>query len=144
MPDLFHSDGSVYHVAAGETEKQDNMQRLANFMESGIAKAESSLTAAIAKLETDLQQAQERSMMTFPHADDLEQKQQELAELEQRLSGLSIQEDALLDPEEDADPIIETAEETAERQAQYGQTDSDDVAPGEIPRDDDRMEPRMR
>ncbi|MCR4644557.1 MAG: DEAD/DEAH box helicase family protein [Oscillospiraceae bacterium] len=135
---------SVYHVAAGETEKQDNMQRLANFMESGIAKAENNLTATIIKLETDLQQAQERSMMTFPHADDLEQKQQELAELEQRLSGLRVQEDALLDPEEDADPIIETAEEAAERKAQYGQPDSDDVAPGEIPKNDDRMEPRMR
>ena len=60
--------------------------------------------------------------------------------------ALGRKEEAEADDEktEELQAIIETAEEAAERKAQYGQTDADDVVPGEIPRDDDRMEPRMR
>ncbi|MBQ9905838.1 MAG: hypothetical protein IJM46_03600 [Oscillospiraceae bacterium] len=51
--------------------------------------------------------------------------QADFAELEARLSGLSEQQDAIIDPDEtDAE---ETAEERAEREAYQSQTDDDNL-----------------
>ena len=82
--------------------------------------------------------------MTFSHETELRDKVQELEQLEQRLAGLSKQEDALIDPEEDADPIIETAEEKAERIAEFGTGDEDDVKRSDLPNHDDHLAPRSR
>jgi hypothetical protein len=53
-----------------------------------------------------------------------------------------VQEDAVIDPEEEADPITETKEEQDKRIAEFGQGDADDVNPLEHRPDDDRLEPR--
>ena len=79
--------------------------------------------------------------MTFSHETELHDKIEELALLEQRLCGLSKQDDDILDPEEDADPIIETDAEKAERIAEFGTGDTDDVKPYERRDDDDSMIP---
>ena len=83
-------------------------------------------------------------MMAFSHETELHDKVQELEQLEQRLIGLSRQEDAVIDPEEDENPIIETAEEKAEREAAFATGDADDVKPYERRNDDDAMEPPSR
>ena len=82
--------------------------------------------------------------MEFSHETELHDKVQELEQLEQRLIGLSRQEDAVIDPEEDDNPIIETAEEKAEREAAFATGDTDDVKPYERRNDDDAMEPPSR
>ena len=87
----------------------------------------------------NLVQAQERMNMTFSHETELHDKIEELAKLEQRLCGLSKQQDDILDPEEDADPIIETDAEKAERIAEFGTGDTYDVKPYERRDDDDSM-----
>ena len=128
-----------YSCAAGDTDKQDNVQRLANFIEKGFAKTETDLQADIAAKEMNLAQAEERLNMTFSHETELHDKIEELAKLEQRLCGLSKQQDDILDPEEEADPIIETDTEKAERIAEFGTGDADDVKPYERREDDDSM-----
>ena len=80
--------------------------------------------------------------MPFQHQAELESKEKEFAELEERLAGLSVQEDAVIDPEEEADPVTETKEEQDKRIAEFGQSDADDVNPLEQRPDDDRMQPR--
>ena len=50
----------------------------------------------------------------------------------------------MIDPEEDADPIIETAEERAERMADFHSGDEDDVKPFERRDNDDSMNPPAR
>jgi hypothetical protein len=87
----------------------------------------------------NLSQAQERMDMTFSHETELHDKIEELSKLEQRLCGLSKQQDDILDPEEEADPIIETDTEKAERIAEFGTGDADDVKPYERREDDDSM-----
>ena len=83
-------------------------------------------------------------MMEFSHETELHDKVQELEQLEQRLIGLSRQEDAVIDPEEDENPIIETVEEKAEREAAFATGDVDDVKPYERRNNDDAMEPPSR
>ena len=130
-----------YSCAAGDTDKQDNVQRIANFIEKGFAKTAADLEADISAKEMNLVQAQERLDKTFSHETELHDKIEELAKLEQRLCGLSRQDDDILDPEEDADPIIETDAEKAERIAEFGTGDADDVKPYERRDDDDSMIP---
>jgi hypothetical protein len=130
-----------YSCAAGDTDKQDNVQRIANFIEKGFTKTAADLEADIAAKEMNLSQAQERMDMTFSHETELHDKIEELALLEQRLCGLSKQQDDILDPEEDANPIIETDGEKSERIAEFGVGDADDVKPYERRDDDDSMIP---
>ena len=68
----------------------------------------------------------------------------EFEELEKRLSGCFTQEDDVIDPEEDANPIIETAEEKEERIAEFCTGDEDDVKPFERKDSDDQMNPPPR
>ena len=62
-------------------------------------------------------------------------------ELEERLSGLSEQTDSVYDPEDIADPVIETKEEKSEREALYN-TDNNDYQPTE--EDDLNQFPHIR
>ena len=133
-----------YSCVAGDTDKQDNVQRISNFIEKGFAKAEADVQEDITKKEVNLVQSQERLTMEFAHETELHDKMDELEKLELRLAGLSKQEDAVIDPEEDADPIIETAEERAERMADFHSGDEDDVKPFERRDNDDRMNPPAR
>ena len=135
-----------YTCAAGATDKQDNVQRLANFIEKGFAKTASDIEADISAKEMNLKQSQERMTMTFTHETELNEKMTEFEELEKRLSGCFTQEDDVIDPEEDANPIIETAEEKEERIAEFCTGDEDDVKPFERKDSDDQMNPppRMR
>ena len=93
-------------------------------------------------MQMNLRQSEERVTMPFQHQTELESKEKEFAELEERLSSLSVQEDAVIDPEEEADPVTETKEEHNQRIAEFGQSDADDVNPLEHRPDDDRLEPR--
>ncbi len=66
----------------------------------------------IEKLNTDLIQATERLAVAFPHEQELQQAQSELAQVEAELLGITEMEAAILDPDEQ--PIEETAEEKKE------------------------------
>lgn len=119
----------TYSCAAGTTEGQDNYSRLSNVFEKTIPKAEEKMKQNIADLEQNLEQAKERVSVPFAHMEELENKQQELKELEERLSGLSVQEDDLLDPEDEADPVVETIEEKNERESQLKHVEDNDTFP---------------
>ena len=55
--------------------------------------------------------------------------------------ALFSQEDEVIDPEEDANPIIETKEEKDRRIEEFCQGDADDVKPYERRENDDQMNP---
>lgn len=112
-----------YSCVAGVTENQDNYQRLSNLFEKMIPKREEDTKHSISSLEENLKQAKERAVTPFAHEEELENKIQELNELEEKLAGLSVQEDDVFDPEEE--PIIETAEEKSQRESIYNVDDSD-------------------
>ena len=118
-----------YHCDAGIGEKQDNMLRLQNLLKA-IPHREADTIHEIENLQLNLKQAEERSVAPFPREDELQKDIEEFQKLEERLSGISVQEDALYDPEDDADPVIETAEEKATREAFYS-ADDDDYQPTE-------------
>lgn len=112
-----------YSCVAGVTENQDNYQRLSNLFEKMIPKREEDTKHSISSLEENLKQAEERAVTPFAHEEELENKIQELNELEEKLAGLSVQENDVYDPEEE--PIIETAEEKSQRESIYNVDDSD-------------------
>ena len=112
-----------YAINVGSAANADNWQRIVNFLDSAIEKAISDSEAKISKLETDMKQAQERIGVPFDGEEELLKARIKFAELEERLSGLSEQQDAIIDPEETDEE--ETAEERAEREA-YQNADDDD------------------
>ena len=66
--------------------------------------------------------------MPFLHESELEEKIEEFQKLEEKLSGLSVQEDVVFDPEEE--PIIESTEEKSARESIYN-VDENDYQPTE-------------
>ena len=72
----------------------------------------------------DLKQAQELVGVPFDREEELLKAKIDFAELEARLSGLSEQQDAIIDPDETDEE--ETAEERAERE-EYQNSDDDDL-----------------
>ncbi len=129
---------STYSCAAGTTENQDNYQRLQNLFEKMIPKKEQEIIREISALEENLEQAKKRVEIPFAQEKELEEKIQEFQKLEEKLSGLSVQEDVILDPEEE--PIVETAEEKSEREKIYN-VDDNDYPPTE---NDDNSRPMKR
>ena len=129
---------STYFCVAGTTENQDNYQRIRNLFEKGIPKKEQEIMKEISALEENLQQAKERVNKPFSHETELAEKIEEFQKLEEKLSGLSVQEDVVFDPEEE--PIVETAEEKSAREKIYN-VDDDDYQPTE---DDDNSRPMRR
>ena len=123
-----------YTCAAGVTENHDNYQRLNNLFEKSIPNTEKETIKKIESLEDNLRQAKERLTIPFPHDKELESKMQELNELEEKLSGLSVQEDDVYDPEE---VIIETSEEKSYRESIYN-VDNSDYQPTENENDQPR------
>lgn len=119
---------STYSCIAGTTENQDNYQRLQNIFEKAIPKKEQEIIKNISALENNLEQARERSEMPFLHESELEKKIEEFQKLEEKLSGLSVQEDVVFDPEEE--PIIESTEEKSARESIYN-VDENDYQPTE-------------
>ncbi|MBR3045205.1 MAG: hypothetical protein IKI45_12070 [Oscillospiraceae bacterium] len=112
-----------YAIPLGSAANADNWQRIANFLDGAIEKAIEDSNAKITKLETDLKQAKERVGVPFDGEEELMKAKIDFAELEARLSGLSEQQDAIIDPDETDEE--ETAEERAEREA-YQNADDDD------------------
>lgn len=119
---------STYSCIAGTAENQDNYQRISNLFEKGIPKKEQEIMKEISALEENLEQAKERVNKPFSHETELAEKIEEFQKLEEKLSGLSVQEDVVFDPEEE--PIIETAEEKSTREKIYN-VDDDDYQPTE-------------
>ena len=119
---------STYSCIAGTTENQDNYQRLQNIFEKAIPKKEQEIIKNISALENNLEQARERAEMPFLHESELEEKIEEFQKLEEKLSGLSVQEDVVFDPEEE--PIIESTEEKSARESIYN-VDENDYQPTE-------------
>lgn len=113
-----------YAIPLGSAANADNWQRIANFLDGAIEKAIEDSNAKITKLETDLKQAQELVGVPFEREEELLKAKIDFAELEARLSGLSEQQDAIIDPDETDEE--ETAEERAEREA-YQNADDDDL-----------------
>ena len=112
-----------YSIPLGSAANADNWQRIVNFLDSSIEKAIEDSNAKITKLETDLKQAQKLVGVPFDREEELLKAKIDFAELEARLSGLSEQQDAIIDPDETDEE--ETAEERAEREA-YQNADDDD------------------
>ena len=112
-----------YSIPLGSAANADNWQRIVNFLDGSIEKAIEDSNAKITKLETDLKQAQELVGVPFDREEELLKAKIDFAELEARLSGLSEQQDAIIDPDETDEE--ETAEERAEREA-YQNADDDD------------------
>jgi hypothetical protein len=118
---------SVYYIQVGSDQHSDNWQRIVNFLDSGIAKEQERMTQEIAKLEVDLQQAKDHVNDSFPMEDELTQSQEKYKQLEAELSGLSEQQDEIVDPDE-------AEEETAGASAQHQSHQNDDSeSEGEIP-----------
>ena len=115
-----------YSCSAGETENADNYQRLSNLFVNQIPVQETNTQNRISLLENNLQQATERVAVPFPHEQELEEKIQELQDLEKELSGISVQQDDIIDAEEE--PIIETGKEKNEREKLYEDIDDNDIA----------------
>ncbi len=118
----------MYSCIAGTSENQDNYQRLQNIFEKAIPKKEQEIIKEISALEENLEQAKIRVETPFSHEKELEEKVEEFQKLEEKLSGLSVQEDVVIDPEEE--PIIETAEEKSARESIYN-VDENDYQPTE-------------
>lgn len=112
-----------YSIPVGSAANADNWQRIVNFLDGAIEKYISDSETRIAKLEADLKQAQERVGDPFDGEAELAKAQADFAELEARLSGLSEQQDSIIDSDETDEE--ETAEERAEREA-YQKADDDD------------------
>jgi len=112
-----------YSIPLGSAANADNWQRIVNFLDGSIEKAIEDSNAKITKLETDLKQAQELVGVPFDREEELLKAKIDFAELEARLSGLSEQQDAIIDPEETDEE--ETAEERAEREAYQNADDND-------------------
>ena len=123
---------STYSCIAGTAENQDNYQRISNLFEKGIPKKEQEIMKEISALEENLEQAKKRVNKPFSHETELAEKIEEFQKLEEKLSGISVQEDVVFDPEEE--PIVETAEEKSAREKIYN-VDDDDYQPTE--NDDD-------
>ena len=113
-----------YSIPLGKASNADNWQRIVNFFDGAIEKAIEDSSAKITKLETDLKQAQELVGVPFDREEELLKAKIDFAELEARLSGLSEQQDAIIDPDETDED--ETAEERAERE-EYQNADDDDL-----------------
>lgn len=118
---------STYSCSAGASENQDNYQRISNLFEKLIPKHEQAIIEKISALEENLEQAKQRVAVPFPCEKELEEKAEEFRELDEKLSGLSVQEDIIFDPQEE---IIETKEEKTQREAIYN-SDEDDYQPTE-------------
>ena len=114
---------SSYSIPLSSAANADNWQRIVNFLDGSIEKAIEDSNAKITKLETDLKQAQELVGVPFDREEELLKAKIDFAELEARLSGLSEQQDAIIDPDETDEE--ETSEERAEREA-YQNADDDD------------------
>jgi hypothetical protein len=115
-----------YSVDAGTSEKQDNVQRLANFFEKTLAKREEEISNHITFLEENIKQAENRVAAPFPREKELHEKTIEYTELEARLSDVTTHEDEIFDPEDE--PIVESAEERKERES-FVNVDEDDLKP---------------
>lgn len=126
-----------YHCDAGISEKQDNMSRLQHLINKAIPNQETDTIHEIENLQLSLKQAEERATIPFPREEELQADIEELQELEQRLAKLSEQDDSffdssddIYDPEDEADPVIETIEEKTSREALYS-VDENDYQPTE-------------
>ena len=123
----------AYRTAAEIHDKSNNAQRLLNLLNNGIANEKTKCENRIEKLNTDLIQATERLAVAFPHEQELQQAQSELAQVEAELLGITEMEAAILDPDEQ--PIEETAEEKKKRESFAKSDDDNDLNPntsGEI------------
>ena len=118
-----------YHCDAGIGEKQDNMLRIQNLLKI-FPKREEETLHEIENLQLNLQQAEKRADAPFSREQELQNDLSELCVLEEKLSVLSLQTDSLYDPEEEAEPVKETAEEKAKREALYS-ADPNDYQPTE-------------
>ena len=113
----------AYRTAAEIHDKSNNAQRLLNLLNNGIANEKTKCENRIEKLNTDLIQATERLAVAFPHEQELQQAQSELAQV----LGITEMEAAILDPDEQ--PIEETAEEKKKRESFAKSDDDNDLNP---------------
>ena len=124
-----------YTAEAGLSDNASNSIRLDNVFKGVIGKSEDILVKEIAKLKENLSQAEQRVALPFEHTEKIEELTAELNELDLRLSGVTEQQDVILDPSEEG--MVETKEENAQRKAQYA-ADESDYQP--VPEDDDDLQ----
>jgi hypothetical protein len=67
-----------YSCAAGASESQDNVTRLSNYFEKGIAKTAVDLKQDMESMQMNLRQSEERVTMPFQHRQNLKAKRRSL------------------------------------------------------------------
>lgn len=123
---------TAYYCDASSAQNADNCQRLLNFFESGFSKALEATQQNLSKLQADTEQAQQRVALEFPSEARLQEAQQELVALEEKLTngGYITETDEVVDADEE--PIVAKP---------IPEVDDDDLAPVED--DEDVHTPNM-
>ncbi|MDD5947192.1 MAG: helicase-related protein [Oscillospiraceae bacterium] len=123
---------TAYYCDASSAQNADNCQRLLNFFESGFSKALEATQQNLSKLQADTEQAQQRVALEFPSEARLQEAQQELVALEEKLTngGYITETDEVVDADEE--PIVGKP---------IPEVDDDDLAPVED--DEDAHTPNM-
>ena len=113
-----------YNCEAGLGMNDRNIVRLENLLK-GIPQKEKSLETEIKRLTENLEQTNQQLKKSFEHDGEIEKLSQRLAELDMKLSGITEQNDVVIDPEEEKEPLVETADEKAAREKIYDTDDND-------------------
>jgi hypothetical protein len=114
---------SEYWSEAGLDESQNNMVRLKNIFANIVPKREETFKNDVAQLSSNIEQAKNQIHVPFEYDEEVSRLERRFEELNEKLSGITEQEDVTADPE-DVD-FVETAEEKVEREKLYSADDND-------------------
>jgi DNA repair exonuclease SbcCD ATPase subunit len=119
-----------YSCEAGVGEMGNNVVRLKNVFAKIIPQRAENAASEVERLTQNLEQAKSQVGVPFEHEEKLVELEKLLEELDEKLSGISKQEDVIADDDE----LEETKEQRAKREQIYD-TDDSDYQP--VPDDDD-------
>jgi hypothetical protein len=119
---------SEYSCEAGRNETDNNVVRLKNVFLNMIPKRVEVITEDVARLSENLEQAKAQIDVPFEHEDRIVELRKLLAELDERLSGSSQQEDVIAD-DDDLDEPAPKKSQTAKSGEVIEVTEVDDKPP---------------
>jgi len=126
-----------YSFDASLGEHDNNVVRIKNVFTKIIPAREENSANEITRLTENIEQAHSQMAEPFEHEQKIVELEKKLAELDAILSGLTVQEDVVTDPEET--DYVETAEQKSEREKIYNADDNDYQA---VPDDDEPDDPQ--
>jgi hypothetical protein len=112
-----------YSCDAGVGEFDNNVVRLKNLFAKVIPTRAETAESEVTRISENIEQAKSQVDKEFEHGDRIVELEKLLEELDDKLSGVTKQEDVTADPEDME--LVETNEEKAEREAVYNADDSD-------------------